>query len=236
MLTGLVPILNELRRAGVVFLVAGIELHNGIRELQVAGAPTGLKSLLHLGLGQVNFNTLVGFLPHSPVGAAQALYSTQMLTASQGNYSLYSCIFFANMWQMIISILYLTFNALLSCLLFSDEWAGYHKRRKTLRVSFPEGIQRSSYFISMPLKYGVPFTTSVALLHWTVSQSVFVVRVISHWSDGSPDAGSNINAAGYSPLGIILCMLCSTQRPSFFLVRCRAASHGPSFSSLLCVA
>lgn len=211
MLTGLVPILNESRRAGVVFLVAGILLHRGIRELQIEGAPTGLKSLLHLGLGQVNFNTLVGFLPHDPVRAAQALYSfTQMLTASQGDRSLYSNIFFANMWQMIISILYLTFNGLLSCFLFSDEWAGYHKTRKTLRVSFPEGIQRSSYFISMPLKYGVPFITSVALLHWTVSQSVFVVAVTSYWSDGSLDAGSNINAAGYSLLAIILCMLCST--------------------------
>ena len=88
-----------------------------------------------------------------------------MLTASQGNLSLYSNIFFANLWQMIISILYLTLNALLSCLLFSDEWAGYHKTRKTLRVSFPEGIQRSSYFyihaaqIRRPLHHFSGFAT-----------------------------------------------------------------------------
>ena len=67
--------LNILRRGGVVFLVACILLHLGIRQLQVQGAPTGLKSLLRLGLGHVDFNTLVGFLPHGPVGAAQALYS-----------------------------------------------------------------------------------------------------------------------------------------------------------------
>lgn len=111
---------------------------------------------------------------------------------------------------MIISLLYITFNALLSCLLVSDEWASYHKTRKTLRVSFPEGIQRSSYFISMPLRYGVPVTISMALLHWTVSQSVFVVRVISHYSDGSLDASSNITATIYSPLGIMMCMLCTS--------------------------
>ena len=94
-------------------------------------------------------------------------------------------------------------------MLVSDEWAGYQKTRKTLRVSFPEGIQRSSYFISMPLRYGIPLTVSMALLHWTVSQSVFVVRVISHYSDGSLDAESTITAAGYSPLGIMICMLSS---------------------------
>ena len=107
---------------------------------------------------------------------------------------------------MIISLLYITFNALLSCILVSEEWAGYQKTRKTLRVSFPKGIQRSSYFISMPYRYGAPLIISTALLHWTVSQSVFVVRVISHYSDGSLDAGSTITAAGYSPLGIVICM------------------------------
>ncbi len=195
-------------RGVLVFLVAVILLHFGIRTLQVEGAPTGLSSLFRLGLGNVNFNTLVNFLPHAPVGAAQ-LPCTCCINAeaNQGNRALYSNIFFANLWQMIISLLYITFNALFSCILVSEEWSGYQKTRKTLRVSFPEGIQRSSYFISMPLRYGAPLIISMAVLHWTVSQSVFVVRVISNWSDGTLDIGSNITAAGYSPLGIMICML-----------------------------
>ena len=130
-----------------------------------------------------------------------------LLKANQGNRALYSNIFFTNLWQIIISLLYVTFNALFSYIRVSEEWAGYQKTRKSLRVSFPEGIQRSSHFISMPYRYGVPLIISMALLHWMVSQSVFVVRVISHYSDGSLDAGSTITAAGYSPLGIILCTL-----------------------------
>ena len=134
---------------------------------------------------------------------------------------------------MIISFLYLTFNALFSCLLVSDEWAGYHKTRKTLRVSFPEGIQRSSYFISMPLRYGAPLTVSIALLHWTVSQSIFVVRVISHYSDGSLDSASTITAAGYSLLAIMICMLCSNlllslSLPVLGLVTSYASPRAPS--------
>lgn len=190
--------------------MAVVLLHVGIRTLQVEGAPTGLKSLLRLGLGNVNFNTLVNFLPHAPVSAAQSpCIVLRKAEVNQGNLALYSNIFFANLWQIIISLLYITLNALFSCFLVSDEWMGYHKTRKTLRVSFPEGIQRSTYFISMPFRYGIPLTTSMAFLHWTVSQSVFVVRVISHYSDGSLDAGSTITAAGYSPLGIMICTLCS---------------------------
>ena len=190
--------------------MAIILLHFGIRTLQVEGAPTDLRSLLRLGLGNVNFNTLVNFLPHDSVSVTQIPCITGTADLNQGNTALYSNIFFANLWQMIISLLYITLNALFSCMLVSDEWAGYQKTRKTLRVSFPEGIQRSSYFISMPLRYGIPLTISMALLHWTVSQSVFVVRVISHYSDGSLDAESTITAAGYSPLGIMICMLYSS--------------------------
>lgn len=186
--------------------MAIILLHFDIRTLQVEGAPTDLRSLLHLGLGNVNINALVNFLPNDPVSATQIPCITGTADLTQGNTALYSNIFFANLWQTIISLLYITLNALFSCMLVSDEWAGYQKTRKTLRVSFPEGIQRSSYLISMPLRYGIPLTVSMALLHWTVSQSVFVVRVISHYSDGSLDAESPITAAGYSPLGIMICM------------------------------
>ena len=62
-------VLTELCRGALVFLVAVILLHFGIRTLQVEGAQTDLRSLLRLGLGNVNFNTLVNFLPHAPVSA-----------------------------------------------------------------------------------------------------------------------------------------------------------------------
>ena len=118
---------------------------------------------------------------------------------------MYVDIMFANMWQFLISLSYIAINGLLSCLMVAADWAKYSTKRKPLRVSFPQGIQRSSFFISMPLKYEIPFTATMALLHWAVSQSVFVVRVVSHWSDGSEDVGSTITAGNFSPLGIITC-------------------------------
>ena len=57
----------------------------------------------------------------------------------------------------------------------------------------------------MPFKYGIPLTTAMAVLHWAVSQSVFVVRVVSYWSDGTQDFPATVTQSGYSPLGIIIC-------------------------------
>ena len=123
----------------------------------------------------------------------------------RSNWPLYTDIFFVNFWQFIVSFLYLIFNALLSCLLVNDEFAHFLTSRKTLRVSFPEGIQRSTYFISMPFKYGIPLTVFMAILHWTVSQSIFVVKVFSFYSDGSSDPDSSVAVAAFSPAGIIIC-------------------------------
>ena len=112
---------------------------------------------------------------------------------------------FVNSWQFVISFLYLIFNALLSCLLVNDEFTHYATIRKTLRVSFPEGIQRSTYFISMPYKYGGSLLSAMSVLHWTVSQSVFVVKIFSYYSDGRFYLGSSLTVAIYSPSAIIIC-------------------------------
>ena len=44
---------------------------------------------------------------------------------------------------------------------------------------------------------------TITILHWTLSQSVFVIRVISYYANGEEDTGSNLSAVGYSPISII---------------------------------
>ncbi len=75
-----------------------------------------------------------------------------------------------------MSLLYITQNALLSCMLVADEWSGFAADRKTLRVSAPIGIQRSQYSLSMPMRYGIPMMIVFAIEHWLLSQSTFIVR------------------------------------------------------------
>jgi hypothetical protein len=57
--TKLQPMLNNLRRGPLVFSLAFILLHLGIRTLQVEGALTRLELPLRPGLTNVNVNTLV---------------------------------------------------------------------------------------------------------------------------------------------------------------------------------
>ena len=144
---------------------------------------------------------------------------------------MYQDILFANMWQLLISLSYIAFNALISCLMVAAEWAKYSGKRKPLRVSFPQGIQRSSFAVSMPLIYGIPLTVTMAVLHWAVSQSIFVVRVVSYWSDGSQDFDSTITAGNFSPLGIIVCKF--LQAP-FSMMHCALRGKPLPLPSLSC--
>ena len=63
-------------------------------------------------------------------------------------------------------------------MLVADEWNGFVKERKTLRLSSPRGIQRSSYFLSLPYRYSLPLMFASVTMHWLISQSVFVIQSI----------------------------------------------------------
>lgn len=63
-------------------------------------------------------------------------------------------------------------------MLVADEWNGFVKERKTLRLSNPRGIQRSSYFLSLPYRFSLPLMFTSVAMHWLISQSVFVIQSI----------------------------------------------------------
>ena len=44
----------------------------------------------------------------------------------------------SNVWQVVVSLLYIGHNSLLSCMMVANEWTGFADDRKTLRVSAPE--------------------------------------------------------------------------------------------------
>lgn len=108
----------------------------------------------------------------------------------------------ANTAQVAVSLTYVTHNSLLSCMLVADEWCGFARDRKTLRVSAPVGIQRSSYVLSMPLCYGLPMMALFSAAHWLVSQSTFIVRVKIFDRNGDPERGWT--TTGYS---LIPCLI-----------------------------
>jgi len=112
-------------------------------------------------------------------------------------------ILFANLWQFITSAIHFQCNSLVTTLLANMEWQNYGIKKRSLRVSSPVGLQRSTYFISLPWKYGLPQMMAVSFLHWTLSQSVFAVPVEMYSSDGS--FSGRFTTMGYSFWPIVTC-------------------------------
>ncbi|PFH60353.1 hypothetical protein XA68_11095 [Ophiocordyceps unilateralis] len=156
---------------------------------------TDFRSLLTLGFGATTPMTfLVTSLPRQdPAG-------------------LISSVLLANLPQLLVSVIYILYNAMLSTFLVQREFSLMYKREKhkPLRVSEAVGIQRSSYFISLPLRYGVPLYASSGLMHFLLSQSLFMARVTSLSPDGTVDKRASFSSCAYSPVAIITTMVAGT--------------------------
>ncbi|KAF9889072.1 hypothetical protein FE257_008049 [Aspergillus nanangensis] len=86
-------------------------------------------------------------------------------------------ILLANSPQLTYSILYFLCNGLLTNMHLAVEFNDFATSRKHLRVSWPKGQQRSEYYISLPYRYGFPLITVSIIMHWLLSQSLFVVKI-----------------------------------------------------------
>lgn len=92
-------------------------------------------------------------------------------------------------------------------MLLAKEWAEHAHKRRFLRVSSPIGAQRSTYFLQLPYRYSVPLLVGSSLLHWLISQSLFVARVSIVDSAGVEDLDRAISTCGYSPMAIIFTII-----------------------------
>lgn len=171
-----------------------------------------MATLLHWGVVNINRQnaselSLVDYL-RLGLGAvrAQSLIDS-MFVANIGHTTLIACVLIANAPQPILSILYFLFNSVFTSMLLAAEWADFAHERKPLRVSYPKPGQRSTYFLQLPYKYALPLMLLSGVLHWSVSQSLFLAQI--RWFDysGQPSeytTFANISTCGYSVSGIIL--------------------------------
>ncbi|KAI0475261.1 hypothetical protein GGR56DRAFT_645310 [Xylariaceae sp. FL0804] len=119
-------------------------------------------------------------------------------------------VFLANLPQLVVSLLYIFYNSMISTFHVQREFSTMCSKRKTLRVSEPLGIQRSSYFISLPLKFGIPLYVSSGLVHWLLSQSLFLARITAVFPDNQVDNVNTFTTTGYSPIAIFITLLVGT--------------------------
>lgn len=130
-----------------------------------------------------------------------------------------------NIPQLVLAVLYFMYNSTFTCMLAAAEWSRYGQHRKGLRVSSPTHAQRSTYWLQLPWSYGLPLAVISSVLHWLVSQSIFLVNFDVYdprnnmydpknntstgdrfGNDNSGKIPSSISDCGYSPPAIV-CLL-----------------------------
>lgn len=109
------------------------------------------------------------------VNAAELVEYT-LWTSNSKEFDLLKKLLAANGYQLFVSFLYIFYNNILTRQLVADEWTRFLLCKKPLRVSSPVGMQRSSYMLSLPMTYSVPLIISFILLHYLISQSIFLVQ------------------------------------------------------------
>ena len=157
-------------------------------------APTSLPALWHEGLGAVSDHELIG---------AEIVGGTPMTGFLES-------VLLANSPQLIFSFVYYLYNGLLTCMLAALEQSHYAITREPLRVSAPKGFQRSSWFLSLPYRYGIPLMLTSGLLHWFISQALFLVRIVMYEENGSGASLNAVSRVGFSPIGIVMAFTLAT--------------------------
>lgn len=119
-----------------------------------------------------------------------------------GTSGLASSVLLANTPQAILSLIYLMYNSLFTCMHLAHEYSGYSVQRKSLRVTTPRGQQRSTYWLQLPYIYGIPLIIVSGTMHWLISQSIFLACVTVYSSD-TENVDESLSAVGFSPAPIM---------------------------------
>ena len=113
--------------------------------------------------------------------------------------SVLGTILIANLPQVIVSSMYLTFNASLTCMLAGREWMQYCRKRKPLRVTSPVGVQRSTFYLQLPYRYSIPLIVYSSLISWLTSQGLYMISVVIHDTNDPAVPDHTVSICGYSP-------------------------------------
>lgn len=112
--------------------------------------------------------------------------------------------------------LMLTFQymGIMTTMFLAVDWTTFAYNPQTLMVSSPRGAQRSTWMFGAPMAWGLTLLSFQTLLHWFISQSLFLVQVLIYQKDGSLkqraipfdqyNDDSKFSNLGYSPIGMIL--------------------------------
>jgi hypothetical protein len=142
----------------------------------------------------------------SPGGIIDGYPGVNTLTAHLPN-NLASNVLLVNTPQLIVSLCYLFYNSVLTCMLTAHEMTQFAQKRLSVRVTQPRGQQRSTWRLQMPLIYILPLMVVMVLLHWLISRSLYLIRVAIIDNNGVPVPSRDINSIVYSTNALIAALV-----------------------------
>lgn len=166
----------------------------GISAIQ---GPKDIGTLWNLGLGAVNVRTLINW------------------ASAHGPTTLVANVLVANLAQPVLSFIYFSYNGIFTCMLAEHEWNQFARKTRGLRISgIPSGSQRSSFFLQLPYRFAIPIMLLSGLLHWLVSQSIFIVALetydqgvrVDYMEDYHKPTQDRLSC-GYSPIAIMFVII-----------------------------
>ncbi|KAF6828995.1 hypothetical protein CMUS01_08354 [Colletotrichum musicola] len=158
-----------------------------------------------------------------------AVHTNNVLDLGQG--SILTTILLVNVPQIVVSLMYFTYNSQYTRISLITEWDRFSNEAKSLRVSSTlEGAQRDTYFLQLPYRYSIPLLTFSGGVHWLTSQTFFLVNLEAYApSDNATSTervtheglGVGVIAWGWSPLGALCVLVVLVLMWGFLIVSAR---------------
>lgn len=187
-------------------------LYWGLTVLKGKGLSISLPGLWRLGFGALNANALV------IVGDGGSAAGMALL---------------ANSPQVCLAILYIVYKGLMTAIFNAKDWSRFGFEDQHLMVSTPAGKQRGTWILGIPKYYGVALLVLQTILHWLISESIFVVQITVFGTDGQISPTDHISNCGYSPIAIIFTVVAAVimMLSAVGFGICKAPEGGPPIIS-----
>lgn len=158
-----------------------------------------LAALYARGFGKVRIETVIDGWKITYMGVQNAVVSSVLV---------------ANSPQLLLSFLYFAVNTFLTSMSLANEWSHFSvshaekQQPRALRTSNPVGQQRGTHFLQLPFRFAIPLGVVATLLHWLISQSIFLVAISRYSADGTLQNPFQLATCGFSPIGMVFVVIC----------------------------
>lgn len=165
--------------------------------------PANIRNALAIPIGTVEAQNLVLGARIGSLGASAVLITALI----------------ANSPQALLSFLYMVYNSIFTLMYIGEDWDMYgaytattrHKlqiaaKKQThrfLRVSNPRGTQKPTHFLNLPYRYAIPLICISGLLHWFMSQTLYLANISVVNRDDTIPNTDEITTVAYAPIGMI---------------------------------